>query len=155
MIAHEKRSISNFTKHHCIPSKWEFFEEAGVELEQCRAEGMVEGERHFFQLLEMGAASELLSVLVVMRAEQDEVRDDVEGVALAKQGLKQALAKATMEATDLLLQKLSTEASIQRLSDQVAHAQEETSRLLFELSAVRSERDEVVNSAEAAKEEVS
>ncbi|KAL5980429.1 hypothetical protein ACLOJK_028337 [Asimina triloba] len=150
-----------------VPSEWEFLKEAlakarnmarerlEVELEQRWAKGMAEGERRFFfQLLEMGrhanpvealqeqaegAVLEILSVLDVTRAEQDEACNDAEGVSLAKQDLERALA--------------DVEASIRGLSDQ--HAREETSRLLFELSAVKVERDKVIDSAKAAKEEAS
>ncbi|KAL6001327.1 hypothetical protein ACLOJK_007061 [Asimina triloba] len=87
-------------------------------------------------------------VLDVMRVELDEARNNTEGVSLTKD-----LAKATTEAGDLRLQKFSAEASLRRLFDQVAHAQEELSRLLSELSAVRAEWDETIDNVAAAREE--
>ncbi|KAL5997312.1 hypothetical protein ACLOJK_008242 [Asimina triloba] len=143
-------------------------EKLEVELEQHWAEGMAEGMRHFFfQLLEMGqhanraeslreqakgAISKLLLVLDITRAKRDEVRDDVEDVFLAKQNLEQALAEATTEAGDPRLQKFIVEASIGRLSDQAAHAREETSRLLFELDVVKVKQDKIVDSATIVEE---
>ncbi|KAL6003713.1 hypothetical protein ACLOJK_004259 [Asimina triloba] len=64
------------------------------------------------------------------KVERDEAHDDIEGISLVKQDLKQALAEATMEAGDLRL-------------------------LLSELNAVKVKRDEVVDSAIVAREEAS
>ncbi|KAL6002935.1 hypothetical protein ACLOJK_023157 [Asimina triloba] len=107
------------------------------------ASGMIKGEQCFFvQLLERvnqaealrdhvkEVTVELLSLLDTMKAKQDEARDNIEGVVLAKQGLERA-------------------------SEETTRSQGETSRLLSELSIVRAERDEVINSAEAAREEAS
>ncbi|KAL5988881.1 hypothetical protein ACLOJK_026983 [Asimina triloba] len=136
-----------------VPSEWEFLEEAlararnmtrerlEVELEQRWAERMVEGERQFFfQLLEI--------ILDVTRAEQDEACDDAEGISLAKQDLKRALAKATMEAGNLHQQKFNVETSIRHLSDQRCPSSSE-------LSAVKAEQHEAIRSVTVAKEEAS
>ncbi|KAL6002636.1 hypothetical protein ACLOJK_022855 [Asimina triloba] len=85
-----------------------------VELERRQVEGIAEGQRHFFfPLLKMsyrvnraealreqieGAVLELRSVLDVTRAEQNEAHDSTEGVYLAKQDLKRALAEVITEA---------------------------------------------------------
>ncbi|KAL5979514.1 hypothetical protein ACLOJK_019418 [Asimina triloba] len=46
-----------------------------------------------------------------------------------------------MEAGNLRLQKFNAEASLRHLSDQVAHALEEMSRLMSELGTVRAEEE--------------
>ncbi|KAL5980088.1 hypothetical protein ACLOJK_036555 [Asimina triloba] len=101
-----------------------------------------------------GAVSEIRSVLDVTRAELDEASDDTEGISLAKQDYERVLAEAMTKAGDLCLQKFSAEVSLQHLSNQVVHAQEEMSRLLSKLGVMRAEREKAVNSAVAAMEEV-
>ncbi|KAL6003142.1 hypothetical protein ACLOJK_023365 [Asimina triloba] len=126
--------------------------EVGLEAERehCQVKHMVEGERHFFfQLLEMGqhanrvevvregaerALLELLSVWDATTVKLDKARDDTEGVSLTKQDL-------------------DAKASLLRLSNQADHAQEEASKLLFELDVVWTKRDEAVNRVMASREE--
>ncbi|KAL6002036.1 hypothetical protein ACLOJK_037483 [Asimina triloba] len=66
--------------------------------------------------LELGRAkearAELLAELDSTRVERDEMRDDVEGVALAKQDLEWSLLEAMVKPAGLRLQKLDAKTSI-------------------------------------------
>ncbi|KAL5978016.1 hypothetical protein ACLOJK_037039 [Asimina triloba] len=143
-----------------VPSEWKLLEEALAKARNLAREGlelleMGRGAKRAEALREEaeGAVSELCSVLDATRVELDEARNDIKGVSLAKQDLKQALAEATTQASDLHLQKFNVEASFRRLSNQVGHAREEMFRLSSQLGTVRAERDEAIGSVAAAMKE--
>ncbi|KAL5985462.1 hypothetical protein ACLOJK_027446 [Asimina triloba] len=150
-----------------VPSEWKLIEEVlakvrGMARERLEAERercwVKDGSRaNRVEALREGAEKavlELHSILDTMRAELVEVRDNAEGVSLAKQDLEQALAVITTEVGDLYLHKFGTEASLLRLSNQAEHAREEAFRLLSELDVVQAKQDEVVGEASSAEEKV-